>query len=161
LQATTADMGRAPVMMDPLTELPAFGLFQDRYRQAQARAKRSGAPCVLVRFDVNGVLGADGGAERPAAMRAVAERIKACVREADSLAVLGVGQFALLVGAAPGSPALGQVMERIAAAIEAARPAAAGRGLVQFNVAAIDDRPLAESLAVLDREGARTIGAPS
>jgi diguanylate cyclase (GGDEF)-like protein len=84
---------------DPLTKLPNRALFHDRIEQALARLDRGHGFAVLCldldRFKiVNDTLGHPIG---DGLLRAVAERLQACVREGDSVARLGGDEFAIIV----------------------------------------------------------------
>jgi diguanylate cyclase (GGDEF)-like protein len=83
---------------DPLTSLPNRRLFQERLDQALARVDRGERFAVLcLDLDhfkrVNDTLGHDVG---DTLLRAVAERLQACVREVDTVARLGGDEFAIL-----------------------------------------------------------------
>ena len=74
---------------DSLTGLPTRVLFRDRLAQAMARARRSGTPMALMFLDldnfkvINDSLGHDVGDQL---LREVAERLKGCLRDVDSVA---------------------------------------------------------------------------
>jgi len=85
---------------DSLTGLPNRALFLDRLNQAMARARRDGGKLAVMFIDlddlksVNDTLGHSGGDEL---IRALTERLRGCVREADTLARVGGDEFTLLV----------------------------------------------------------------
>jgi diguanylate cyclase (GGDEF)-like protein len=84
---------------DPLTRLPNRVLLHDRIQQALARIDRGQGFAVLCldldRFKVvNDTLGHPIG---DGLLRAVAERLQACVREGDSVARLGGDEFAIIL----------------------------------------------------------------
>ena len=84
---------------DPLTRLPNRVLFHDRIQQALAQLDRGHGFAVLCldldRFKmVNETLGHPVG---DGLLRAVAERLQACVREGDSVARLGGDEFAIIL----------------------------------------------------------------
>jgi diguanylate cyclase (GGDEF)-like protein len=88
---------------DVLTGLPNRALFKDRLDQSLAWSRREGASLAVLyldldRFkDVNDTLGHAAGDRL---LMAVADRLRACVREADTLARLGGDEFAIVqVGA--------------------------------------------------------------
>ena len=84
---------------DALTGLANRATFVERLRQAFAAAKRGGPPFAILYLDldhfkhVNDTLGHGTG---DALLREVAERMKACTREADVVARLGGDEFAVI-----------------------------------------------------------------
>lgn len=85
---------------DKLTGLANRELFQDRLTQAVARAERSGNLVALLFLDldrfkaINDTLGHLVGDEL---LIAVAERLKTCVRRADTIARLGGDEFTIVL----------------------------------------------------------------
>jgi diguanylate cyclase (GGDEF)-like protein/PAS domain S-box-containing protein len=84
---------------DELTALPNRSLFRQALNQALQRAERSGKMLSILFFDldrfknINDSLGHDAGDE---VLRAVAERLVACVRKIDVVARFGGDEFAVL-----------------------------------------------------------------
>jgi two-component system cell cycle response regulator len=85
---------------DQLTGLVNRTLFRDRLIQAMARSKRLQQPLGLMLLDldrfksVNDTLGHDVGDEL---LKAVAERLKGCVREVDTVARMGGDEFTIIL----------------------------------------------------------------
>ncbi|MFN0315639.1 MAG: EAL domain-containing protein [Burkholderiales bacterium] len=85
---------------DPLTRLPNRVLFTDRLVQEIARATRSGNMLALLYIDldlfkqVNDTLGHDAGDQ---VLRGVAARLRACVRDADTVARLSGDEFSIIL----------------------------------------------------------------
>ena len=85
---------------DQLTGLPNRSLFHDRLGQAMVQAKRHGLPMAVMFLDldrfkvVNDTLGHQIG---DALLQAVAQRLKACLREGDTLSRIGGDEFMLLL----------------------------------------------------------------
>jgi diguanylate cyclase (GGDEF)-like protein len=94
-EARVAHMARH----DALTDLPNRVLLAERLGQALAAARRHGEPLAVLCLDldrfkqVNDTLGHPVG---DALLRAVAERLKSCVREEDTVARLGGDEFAVV-----------------------------------------------------------------
>jgi diguanylate cyclase (GGDEF)-like protein/PAS domain S-box-containing protein len=84
---------------DELTGLPNRSLFRQALNKALERAERSGKMLSILFFDldrfknINDSLGHDAGDE---VLRAVAERLTACVRKIDMVARFGGDEFAVL-----------------------------------------------------------------
>lgn len=101
---------------DTLTGLPNRALFHDRLRQAMVHARREHAPLALIFCDldnfkvVNDSLGHAAGDEL---LQKVAERLKSCVREADTVARLGGDEFAIILSDAKGAREMARMAEQI------------------------------------------------
>jgi diguanylate cyclase (GGDEF)-like protein len=98
---------------DALTQLPNRNLFQDRLQQAWHVAHREHHTLALMFIDldrfkwVNDNLGHDAGDEL---LQQVADRLTACVREADTVARLGGDEFTVILPEVVDQ----QVIERVA-----------------------------------------------
>ena len=105
---------------DRLTELPNRALFTDRLAHALDVAARRDSPLAVLFIDldrfkaVNDTLGHAAGDEL---MRAVAGRLRKCVRDSDTAARFGGDEFAVLLEDAGSAPGPEQVADRIIAAI--------------------------------------------
>jgi diguanylate cyclase (GGDEF)-like protein/PAS domain S-box-containing protein len=101
---------------DSLTNLPNRALFLDRIQHALARRYRTADPLTVYFLDlddfktVNDSLGHTAGDQL---LVQVAERIRSCLREADTAARFGGDEFAILVEEGLGEP--GNLAERILA----------------------------------------------
>jgi diguanylate cyclase (GGDEF)-like protein/PAS domain S-box-containing protein len=108
---------------DPLTGLPNRTLFMDRLRRALARvARRDGQEVALLFLDlddfkvVNDSLGHKAGDQL---LIAVADRLLACVRTADTVARLGGDEFTLLIEGDAHAQAATHLAERISEELRA------------------------------------------
>jgi diguanylate cyclase (GGDEF)-like protein len=116
---------------DALTSLANRALFRDRLSHALARAARDRRLIALMFIDLdrfkafNDVLGHDGG---DAVLRATAARLKASVREVDTVARLAGDEFAVLLEGIERKEDVMPTFERISAAFEQPLPLA-GRDL--------------------------------
>jgi diguanylate cyclase (GGDEF)-like protein/PAS domain S-box-containing protein len=85
---------------DPLTGLPNRRLLQDRFAQAIARVKRSGAALGVISLDldrfkvVNDTIGHTVG---DSLLKCVGDRLSALVRDGDTVARVGGDEFILLI----------------------------------------------------------------
>ncbi len=117
--ARTGDTMRQ-ALTDPLTGLANRALFMDRLDHALARAARKGSAVSVVFLDldrfklVNDTLGHAGG---DALLVAVTDRIRACLRRAETAARLGGDEFAILLEEARDEVAAAHVAQRIAASL--------------------------------------------
>lgn len=96
LQADLAHAAR----YDELTGLPNRRLFQDRMRLALARSRRGHAGGAVLFIDLDDfkcVNDQHGHGAGDQLLQAVAQRIKSCVREADTVARLGGDEFVVLL----------------------------------------------------------------
>ena len=105
---------------DELTELPNRSLFRQALNKALQRAERSGKMLSILFFDldrfknINDSLGHDAGDE---VLRAVAERLSACVRKIDMVARFGGDEFAVLTEGLTAEDQAGTVARKILEAL--------------------------------------------
>ncbi len=110
---------------DALTGLPNRALLDDRLKQAIAHAQRHRSRLTVAFIDldnfklINDSLGHDAG---DALLKAVAQRMQACVRGSDTVARLGGDEFVLVLCDQPEQPqlvagTLGQIRDAIAQAV--------------------------------------------
>ena len=95
------DQVRQMAFYDTLTKLPNRRLFGDRLSQAMAASKRSGCYSVLMFLDLDDfklVNDAHGHAVGDSLLVKVADRLKHCVREMDTVARFGGDEFVVLIG---------------------------------------------------------------
>ncbi len=108
---------------DGLTGLANQGLFLDRLEQALRRAARRDEAFALAvadvdRFkDINDRFGHQAG---DAVLRATAGRLRACVRDADTVARIGGDEFGLILGGAGTREAAARALEKVLACASAA-----------------------------------------
>jgi len=94
------DEARHLAFFDPLTQLPNRRLLQDRLQQALAQARRDRVCLALIYIDldkfkpVNDTLGHAAGDQL---LKGVAQRLQACLREADTAARIGGDEFVVLL----------------------------------------------------------------
>jgi diguanylate cyclase (GGDEF)-like protein/PAS domain S-box-containing protein len=105
---------------DSLTGLANKALFTDRLNQAVARMERTRKPIAVMFLDldnfktVNDSLGHSVGDEL---LRAVAEVLRGCIRQADTAARLGGDEFAVLIEYIEGHSDIVKLAERILTAL--------------------------------------------
>ena len=107
---------------DTLTDLANRRLFSDRLQQAVKHAVRTGEPAALMYLDldnfkrVNDTLGHEAGDEL---LRTVAERVRACVRDEDTVGRPGGDEFTILLNQVRGARAAGRVARKILGSLDA------------------------------------------
>lgn len=107
---------------DSLTQLPNRSLFSDRLHQALARAGRSEELLAICYFDldgfkhVNDTLGHEAGDRLLVQLSA---RMRACLRESDTIARLGGDEFSMLLCGLQNIDECKQTLDRLLAAIKA------------------------------------------
>ncbi|HEX8978191.1 MAG TPA: EAL domain-containing protein [Parasulfuritortus sp.] len=98
---------------DPLTGLPNRMLFQDRLENAIAFAARNHGKAALLNIDLDNfklLNDSLGHAAGDALLRIVANRLKECVNETDSLSRLGGDEFLLALADVPDTDAVSAVV---------------------------------------------------
>jgi diguanylate cyclase (GGDEF)-like protein/PAS domain S-box-containing protein len=107
---------------DALTGLPNRSLLRDRLEQALRQAERyqSAVAVALIDLDqfkfINDSLGHNAG---DALLKSVAERLRACIRDYDTVARHGGDEFVLVISGLPGHGHLAEQMRRVLAAVSA------------------------------------------
>jgi len=119
----TEDLSRR-AYTDPLTGLANRALLLDRLAQAIGRAQRAGdragSALALLLIDLDGFKGVNdslGHATGDRLLVAVAERLAACIRPADTAARLGGDEFAILLDGLDGPGEAQRAATRILAAL--------------------------------------------
>ncbi len=108
---------------DPLTDLPNRVLLQDRLAQVLAAAQRDGHSAAILMLDldrfknINESLGHGVG---DIVLQVVAERLRGCVREADTVARLGGDEYLVVMGSLGGAQDAAQEAAQAAQKILAA-----------------------------------------
>ena len=91
---------RQLAFFDPLTKLPNRRLFADRINQAMAVSKRGGHYCAVMYADLDNfkpLNDAHGHEAGDLLLIDVANRLKSCVREMDTVARVGGDEFVILI----------------------------------------------------------------
>jgi diguanylate cyclase (GGDEF)-like protein len=104
---------------DPLTHLPNRTLLADRLQQALTRAHRNGLRVAVLYIDLDGFKAVNdtlGHAVGDQALKEVAQRLAATVRETDTLARMGGDEFMLVVGELDTDRDRAEVLARMVAA---------------------------------------------
>lgn len=107
---------------DALTELPNRALLNDRLDLALAQAKRSRRRLAVLFLDLNRFKRVNdhlGHSVGDRLLRAVAQRVQACLRRGDTLARFGGDEFTLLLPEVRSGPAVARVAEKILQRFEA------------------------------------------
>jgi diguanylate cyclase (GGDEF)-like protein len=105
---------------DPLTDLPNRWLFNDRLDQALRRGQRRGEMVALHYFDLDDFKAVNDGFGHLTGDRllvAVAQRLRVCVRDSDTLARLGGDEFAIVQSVISDRAGAALLAERMLAAL--------------------------------------------
>lgn len=100
LRKLAEDEVKQLAFFDPLTNLPNRRLLSDRLHQAMTKAKRELDHMALIYIDLDKfkpVNDQHGHAAGDQLLQAVAHRLKACVRESDTVARVGGDEFVVLL----------------------------------------------------------------
>src|SRR3954451_23778097 len=122
---------RHQALHDPLTGLPNRTLFLDRARHAVDTAGRTGVYPAVLYLDldgfkpVNDTFGHEAG---DTLLRTVADRLRGCLRPADTAARLGGDEFVVLLNGPVDQFGVARVVERIRAQLDV--PILLGEGVV-------------------------------
>lgn len=114
---------RTMAHFDALTGLPNRVLFLDRLHQSMAQARRQGYQLAVIYIDldhfkpVNDAFGHDAG---DGLLVELARRMRATLREEDTLARLGGDEFAAIVVNVSDEPTLNALLSRLLATVSAA-----------------------------------------
>lgn len=101
---------------DGLTGLPNRLLFNDRLGQALAQAARTGAATGLIFIDLDHFKAVNDRLGHPAGdllLQAVADRLRECLREEDTVARVGGDEFTILLPRIQGRHAAALVVEKV------------------------------------------------
>jgi diguanylate cyclase (GGDEF)-like protein/PAS domain S-box-containing protein len=105
---------------DELTSLPNRNMFQEHVMHALARAKRNSQQLALLFIDlddfkkINDTLGHDAGDR---VLKLIAERLRGCLRESDTVCRLGGDEFVVLVDDLQHPESLAEMANKILSAI--------------------------------------------
>lgn len=105
---------------DTLTDLPNRALMMDRLRQAMVQAQRRQQPLALVFIDLDGfkpVNDLHGHAIGDALLQALATRMRAALRDGDTLARLGGDEFIAILVDLPDHDASTPLLQRLLQAV--------------------------------------------
>ena len=115
VEARTEEL-RHQALHDALTGLPNRFLISDRIEQVLARSRRSGTQCSLLFLDLDGFKSVNdsmGHGVGDELLKAVARRLSASIREADTIGRMGGDEFVILIDGATLSSAPELVAERV------------------------------------------------
>ncbi len=106
---------------DPLTGLPNRLLFHDRLRQAMARCRRDQSLLAVVLVDLDrfkAVNDAFGHQVGDGVLKQAGQRLRAALRESDTVARIGGDEFALILPDLPAAEAASLIAEKISGQLD-------------------------------------------
>ncbi len=145
LEGTLREYGKTSTMYSATTKLATYSLLDDRFRQAKAHKKRHGNMSALLTFDFDHLADGDAG-NNDEILKQAGERIRACLREMDTVALLQETEFAILVNEIESDADPAHVARRMAEAL--AKPFIVGAHEImlgkkfRFNMNAFEDEDL-------------------
>jgi len=153
------DRLRHESLHDSLTGLPNRALFFERLRLCLAQSQRDGHRCGVLALDMDGlkrINDTHGHRAGDAALRELAERLRAVARTADTVARLGGDEFGIILSKVDDRSAAEQAVQRYGNALDGAQvefdghvlPIKASIGLALF---ADDALELSDLLDFADR----------
>ncbi|MDE3147561.1 MAG: EAL domain-containing protein [Acidobacteriota bacterium] len=153
IEARTEEL-RHQALHDALTGLPNRFLISDRIEQVLARSRRSGTQCSLLFLDLDGFKNVNdsmGHGVGDELLKAVARRLSASIREADTIGRMGGDEFVILIDGATLSIAPELVAERVVQVMREPFDIPVEGAVVPFSVTtsvgiATGDRPGASEL---------------
>ena len=107
---------------DALTQLPNRLLFDDRLRMEMARARRHGQQLAVLFIDLDrfkGVNDVHGHEMGDLLLKKVAQRLRDCVRESDTVSRRGGDEFTVILGDVHGADDAARVAQSIVAQMDA------------------------------------------
>jgi diguanylate cyclase (GGDEF)-like protein/PAS domain S-box-containing protein len=107
---------------DPLTELPNRALFRDRMKQATARADRSHTTVALLFLDLDNfktINDSLGHAAGDALLKQIADRMRLCVRDTDTISRQGGDEFLVMLTDLAGSDMVTPIVDKLMAQLQA------------------------------------------
>jgi CRP-like cAMP-binding protein/ABC-type iron transport system FetAB ATPase subunit len=159
LEGTLREYGKSNTMYDAETKLATYSLLDDRFKRARAQKKRHGGQSAILTFDFDHLRDMGNGINRDSRaeiLRQAGERIRACLRELDTVAFLQESEFAILVNEIESDTDPAHVARRLAEAL--AKPFTVGTqeitlgNIFRFNLNEFGDEDL-DSVLDLCRQG--------
>ncbi len=101
---------------DPLTDLPNRDLFEDRLSHTLARARRKRNEAAVLQLDLDNFKSINdtyGHSVGDRLLRIVADRLKGCLRQSDTVARMGGDEFTFILEEIPNESVCSNVAEKI------------------------------------------------
>ena len=101
---------------EPLTDLPNRDLFEDRLSHTLARARRKRNEAAVLQLDLDNFKSINdtyGHSVGDRLLRIVADRLKGCLRQSDTVARMGGDEFTFILEEIPNKSVCSNVAEKI------------------------------------------------